>query len=178
MLQLYKNIKTRRTELGLTQSELANKMGYADKSMIAKIEKGVIDLPQSKIFSFAEALETTPSYLMGWEQIDSRFSGKEAPEEMQRKLIENIERHHGKTKELLNIYEQLSPENKKRTLQYTKGLLSIQEMDSALQVNTAHARTDINIPESPQYLESIAAHNDYADDKEQQKLMKEDLDEL
>lgn len=40
MLQLYKNIKTRRTELRLTQSELADKMGYADKSMIAKIEDG------------------------------------------------------------------------------------------------------------------------------------------
>lgn len=49
MLQLYKNIKNRRTELHLTQSELADKMGYADKSMIAKIEKGLVDLPQSKI---------------------------------------------------------------------------------------------------------------------------------
>ena len=39
MLQLYKNIKQRRTDLHLTQSELAKKMGYADKSMIAKIEK-------------------------------------------------------------------------------------------------------------------------------------------
>ena len=67
MLQLYKNIKTRRTELGLTQSELAEKLGYADKSMIAKIEKGCVDLTQSKILSFANALETTPADLMGWE---------------------------------------------------------------------------------------------------------------
>lgn len=66
MLQLYKNIKSRRTELHLTQSELADKMGYADKSMIAKIEKGLVDLPQSKILAFAKALETTPSCLMGW----------------------------------------------------------------------------------------------------------------
>mgnify|MGYP004691243831 FL=1 len=67
MLQLYKNIKTRRIELGLTQSELAEKLGYADKSMIAKIEKGCVDLTQSKILSFANALETTPADLMGWE---------------------------------------------------------------------------------------------------------------
>lgn len=65
MLQLYKNIKQRRTDLHLTQSELAKKMGYADKSMIAKIEKGLIDLPQSKIVAFAEALDTTPAQLMG-----------------------------------------------------------------------------------------------------------------
>lgn len=68
MLQLYKNIKNRRTELHLTQSELADRMGYADKSMIAKIEKGLVDLPQSKILAFAEALKTPPSYLMGWDE--------------------------------------------------------------------------------------------------------------
>ena len=49
MLQLYKNIKSRRIELNMTQSDLASKIGYADKSMIAKIEKGVIYLPQSKL---------------------------------------------------------------------------------------------------------------------------------
>ena len=67
MLQLYKNIKKRRTELKLTQTELATKMGYADKSMIAKIEKGLIDLPQSKIIAFANALQTSPGDLMGWD---------------------------------------------------------------------------------------------------------------
>lgn len=68
MLQLYKNIKSRRTELGLTQSELAKKLGYADKSMIAKIEKGDVDLTQSKIVAFADALRLSPSELMGWEE--------------------------------------------------------------------------------------------------------------
>jgi transcriptional regulator with XRE-family HTH domain len=67
VLQLYKNIKKQRQLLGMTQTDLAKKMGYADKSMIAKIEKGVVDLPQSKIIAFAEVLKTTPSNLMGWE---------------------------------------------------------------------------------------------------------------
>lgn len=71
MLQLYKNIKKRRTELKLTQTELATKMGYADKSMIAKIEKGLIDLPQSKIIAFANALQTSPGDLMGWDNEQS-----------------------------------------------------------------------------------------------------------
>ena len=51
----------------MTQTDLALKMGYADKSMIAKIEKGNVDLPQSKILAFANVLETTPSELMGWD---------------------------------------------------------------------------------------------------------------
>lgn len=67
MLQLYKNIKSRRNELGMTQTDLAQKTGYADKSMIAKIEKGLVDLPQTKILSFADALNVSPGKLMGLE---------------------------------------------------------------------------------------------------------------
>lgn len=67
MLELYKNIKRRRQQLKMTQTDLALKMGYADKSMIAKIEKGNVDLPQSKILAFANVLETTPGELTGWD---------------------------------------------------------------------------------------------------------------
>lgn len=65
MEQLYKNIKARRIELGLTQQELAEKMGYTNRSSIAKIENGAVDLSQSKIIQFAKVLETTPGALMG-----------------------------------------------------------------------------------------------------------------
>ena len=68
MATLYDRIKSRRTELGLTVEELAHKMGYKDKSSISKIENGKADIPQSKIAAFADALRTTPAYLMGWEE--------------------------------------------------------------------------------------------------------------
>ena len=68
MATLYDRIKSRRTELGLTVEELAHKMGYKDKSSISKIENGQADIPQSKIAAFADALQTTPAYLMGWEE--------------------------------------------------------------------------------------------------------------
>lgn len=64
---LYKNIKARRQALGLSQAELADKVGYSDKSMISHIESGKIDLPQSKIVEFADALKTTPGELLGWD---------------------------------------------------------------------------------------------------------------
>lgn len=70
MLQLYKNIKNRRIDLKMTQGELADLTGYAGKSIIARIEHGQIDLPQSKIVAFAAALHTTPAALMGWESSD------------------------------------------------------------------------------------------------------------
>lgn len=56
-----------RTEKGMTQDELAQKLGYKSRSSIAKIENGVRDVPRSQIVELAKALGTTPSVLMGWE---------------------------------------------------------------------------------------------------------------
>lgn len=67
MLEVGKKIKQRREELGLTQDELAAKTGYKSRSSINKIERGGNDLPQTKVVAFARALDTTPSYLLGWE---------------------------------------------------------------------------------------------------------------
>lgn len=61
-------IKEKRELLGMTQDELAEKTGYKSRSSINKIEKGGNDLPQSKIVLFAKILQTTPTYLMGWEE--------------------------------------------------------------------------------------------------------------
>ena len=62
-----KNIAEARKQAGLTQEELAAKVGYKTKSAINKIELGVRDLPQKKIAQFAQALGTTPGHLMGWD---------------------------------------------------------------------------------------------------------------
>lgn len=61
------NILRMRKRLGLTQEELAKRMGYKSKSTINKIELGINDIPQSKIVQFSEVLGTTPACLMGWE---------------------------------------------------------------------------------------------------------------
>lgn len=66
MLVLYENIRRRREELGISQEELANMLGYKSRSSINKIEKGINDIPQSKIVEFAKALRITPEELMGW----------------------------------------------------------------------------------------------------------------
>ena len=58
-MKLYENIKLRRKELNLSQGELAKLTGYTDRTSISKIESGKVDLPQSKIRIFAEALHTT-----------------------------------------------------------------------------------------------------------------------
>lgn len=69
MLDLYKNIKKLRIERGLSQQELAELTGYTDRSSIAKIEKGEVDLTESKIKAFADALKVRPISLMGWDNL-------------------------------------------------------------------------------------------------------------
>jgi len=58
-------IKHLRQEHAMSQTELAEKIGYKDKTAIAKIEAGKVDLPQSKISLFANVLNVSTSYLFG-----------------------------------------------------------------------------------------------------------------
>jgi transcriptional regulator with XRE-family HTH domain len=74
VLKLYENIKRLRLEKGMTQDDLARRAGYTDRSSIAKIERGVVDLSQSKIKQFADIFGVTPSTLMGW--VDEETSKK------------------------------------------------------------------------------------------------------
>lgn len=60
-------IKERRIELGMTQEELAHKLGNKSRASVCTVEKDKEDLTTTRIKQYAEALECTPSYLMGWE---------------------------------------------------------------------------------------------------------------
>lgn len=59
-------VKYRRESLDMTQDELAAKLGYSGKWAISKIENGSADIPRYKVEEFAEALKTTPVFLMGY----------------------------------------------------------------------------------------------------------------
>ena len=65
-MELHENIKALRTSRGWSQQHLADLAGYGDRSSIAKIESGKVDLPRSKIAEFARIFGVTPAYLMGY----------------------------------------------------------------------------------------------------------------
>ena len=58
-------IKARREELGMSQEELAFKIGYRSRSSINKIELDVQQLTQRKIRAIADALNVTANYILG-----------------------------------------------------------------------------------------------------------------
>lgn len=61
-----------RTEQGMTLEELGNKVGVG-KSTVRKWEQGIIgNMRRDKLVKVAEALGTTPSYLLGWEEKEDK----------------------------------------------------------------------------------------------------------
>lgn len=64
-------IKSTRESLKLTKRELAKRIGVHESS-INKYEKGLVNIPLSKITELARVLNVTESYLMGWEDDDKQ----------------------------------------------------------------------------------------------------------
>lgn len=108
------NILYMRKRLGMTQEELAKKMGYKSKSTINKIEMGINDIPQRQIAKFAEVLGTTPAHLMGW-----------ITEEQKNPPIEESDLNDGE-KMLLGLFRQIPAEKQELVLQMIRVALGKQ----------------------------------------------------
>ena len=85
-MNIGKRIKAKREELNMSQDELAHKLGYKSRSTINKIETGINDISQSKVVDFANALNTTVRYLMGWDTSEDSSISLTTDEQ---KLIDN-----------------------------------------------------------------------------------------
>ena len=95
-------IKQKRLELNMSQDELGKKVGYKSRSSIQKIE-AARNLPLSKVSKMASALNTTPAYLMGWE--DEESGDKYIVEIEPAKSMEEE-----RAKELWEMYSSASPD--------------------------------------------------------------------
>lgn len=105
-MNIGEKIKKLRNELHLTQDELAV-CANTTKQTIHKYETGIItNIPASKIKSIADKLNTTPAYLMGWDDEIASYSD----DELDRQIIETFNR--------------LSEDKKNQALDYLKFLSS------------------------------------------------------
>ena len=151
-------IKQRRIELGLTADELAKKIGKS-RATIYRYENGDIEnMPTPILVPLAKALDTTPADLMGWGKTDSTSISNATPKKSDT-VLETL-KFCGPQKELNSIYEKLSTENQNKVLQYSKNLLSTQQMEEALLADAASARTDITVFEG-----TDTSDNDIMDDE-------------
>lgn len=60
-------IRARREELGLSVAELANRLGKNRATVYRYESNDIEDMPSSVLEPLAKALQTTPAYLMGWD---------------------------------------------------------------------------------------------------------------
>ena len=97
-------VKLKRSSLGMSQTDLAKKLGYSEKSAISKIESGNAEPPLSKLESFADALETSVAYLMGWENKETDITEEEY--EMICRYRRASEYHKGKVDAILEDYRE------------------------------------------------------------------------
>jgi len=120
-MTIYERIRQLRISAGMSQEDLARALGYSDRSMITKIESGKVDISQKKILAFAKVLDTTPAYLMGWEEeTDSdKYIKLLLESKVERELLETYRSLslHGKNllldraKELKILYGKKSEDN-------------------------------------------------------------------
>lgn len=104
MIPLYSNIKNLRVKNKISQEILAQMTGYTDRSSIAKIEQGLVDLPQSKIVEIAKALNVTPGELMG-------------------DVVDVAPQLRSDETQLLSLYNELDSEDKAELRGTAKGML-------------------------------------------------------
>ena len=98
-------IKNKRVELGISQEELASRMGLKSKSTICKIERGEDNLTADSVKKYANALGVTPDYLYGNEDSEGHKTVKKLLIEVQEE-----ERENAKAKALYELYAKATPE--------------------------------------------------------------------
>lgn len=121
MLELYRNIRKYRKEARMSQEELAKKVGYTDRSSIAKIENGDVDLPQSKIMAIAKALDVSAGALMGWESVSDETAT----------AVLNLPMIAAQNQELHKYFDKLNDAGKQRAISLVKDLCDIPKYNSS-----------------------------------------------
>lgn len=100
-------IKKLRIDLGMTQEELANKIGYKSRATVNKIETGTREITQSMIVKFANALYVKPTVIMGWEDVPKTVPRSVPICPLEQELLDNFRKltEHGKKTAIERIKE-------------------------------------------------------------------------
>ena len=113
--EMAKRIKELRTAKGLTLEQVADVVGVG-KSTVRKWETGMIaNMRRDKIASLAKALGTTPAYLMGWKEEETK---KDSPSEPQLTEGEKV---------LLDLFNRVPKDQQQLVLQMIRAALGSQE---------------------------------------------------
>lgn len=108
-MTIYDRIKQLRTSQGMSQYDLAKKVGYEGRSAISKVENGERDISQSMISKYADALGVSPAYLLYGDDVENTPIAEESDE---------------RVNEFVDLFSQLTSEQQGLIIAQIKGILS------------------------------------------------------
>lgn len=157
---LKENIKNKRIERKMTLEDLAKSVGVS-RQTIQRYESGVIgNIPSDKIEAAARLGNVSPAYLMGWTISDEDIANVFVLHDLE-DIIDNIREFSPPEKAHFKNYLRLHEIGRRDVDKYTNQLLSLQQMETDVQLNAAQARTDIDVPEG-----TDTSDDDIMDDKD------------
>lgn len=139
-------IKKVRNKLGMSQVDFADKINVS-KQTLYKYENNIItNIPSDKIEAAARLGNVSPAYLMGWTISDEDIANVFILHDLE-DIIDNIREFSPPEKAHFKNYLRLHEIGRRDVDKYTNQLLSLQQMETDVQLNAAQARTDIDVPE-------------------------------
>ena len=139
-------MKEIRKRLGMSQVAFADKINVS-KQTLYKYENNIItNIPSDKIEAAAELGNVSPAFLMGWEMDDGDIGNAFSYDSLEVE-IDSMKSLSPNEKNHLKAYIRLWEVNRKKVDNYTKQLLSIQQMENDVALAAAHERTDIEVTE-------------------------------
>lgn len=139
-------IKKVRNKLGMSQVDFADKINVS-KQTLYKYENNIItNIPSDKIEAAARLGNVSPAYLMGWTISDKDIANVFVLHDLE-DIIDNIREFSPPEKAHFKNYLRLHEIGRRDVDKYTNQLLSLQQMETDVQLNAAQARTDIDVPE-------------------------------
>lgn len=94
-------IKNRRIELGLTQLEVAKRLGLTSKAAVSKVEGQGDNVTLKNVEKFAKALDCSIPYLMGWDDDNTIEMEKQRSERLD-KFVELYSQLNESDQELID----------------------------------------------------------------------------
>ena len=115
---LGERIKYLRLLADMSQDELGKRVGV-QRAAINKYEKGsVTNIPIATIEKIARTFDVSPTYLVGWDNVESNPLSAEV------KVLQGVKRFYGnEVVEIIGQYVQLNSIGKKRVLQHLEDML-------------------------------------------------------
>ncbi len=128
-MSIGQKIRERRTELGMSVEELAKHLGK-NKATVYRYEKGEIEnLPVNAIIPMCKALDTTPSKLMGWDEVENMAGSEINVNGVHMAYASNNETHLRQIKNWYRLFGDmvLTDEEHQKLIEYTEFLLFMRD---------------------------------------------------